>query len=936
MEFGLLGPLMVRRGESTVPIPAGHQRLLLAALLLKANQVMSADELAELLWAADLPATARKTLHNYVKRLRHALGDTDHSRIATQPEGYLISVGSGELDVTQFAALHGQARVSARRGAWPLASAQLRSALALWRGEALTDVPCDPLLTQERLLLGEMRVQALEDRIDADLHVGLHDEVIVELRKLASAEPLRERLHALLMLALYRAGRRADSLAVYRDARRVLVSELAIEPGVELRQLHERIQRADPALALQPVTGAHLAGGHAAPVIPRQLPAAPAHFVGRVGELEALSALLGKAARTGSTMMIWAVGGTAGVGKTALAVHWAHQVKDGFPDGQLYVNLHGFGPSDPVLPAAALRRFLEGLQVPAAQIPGDFEGQQGLYRSLLADRSLLVVLDNARDADQVRPLLPGTPHSLVVVTSRSELTGLAAAEGARQLTLDVLTNAEAQELLARRVGAARLAAEPDAAQELTGLCAGLPLALAVAAARAAARPGFPLAVLAAELRNPRGQLDALNAGDTATDIRAVFSWSYRSLSAPASRLFRLLGLHPGPDISAPAAASLAGISSAQAHASLGELGRASLIAEPVPGRFAFHDLLRAYAAEQASSIDSGPDRHAAIHRVLDHYLHTAHAAAALLYPARGILPPAPLCPGAAPQHFAGYGDAWAWFDAEYPVLIAMITLAAHVGFDSHAWQLPWTLAEFLDRRSHWHDWAATQQIALAAAVRLADPDAQARAHRDLGYAHARLSCFDDAHTHLSRALDLHRQLGDQVGQARVHYAHAQVFELQDDRQRALSEARQALKLYQTAGHQGGQARALNALGWYSALLGDHVHALAYCEQAIVLLRDLGDLAGEADTWDSLGYAHHHLGHHAEAVACYTRAVDPYQHLGDRDSQATALTHIGDIHLAAGSHGAARETWQQALAILDDLHHPDADRVRAKLQDAATC
>jgi tetratricopeptide (TPR) repeat protein len=490
-------------------------------------------------------------------------------------------------------------------------------------------------------------------------------------------------------------------------------------------------------------------------------------------------------------------------------------------------------------------------------------------------------------------------------------------------------------MLANRLGADQIAADPEAADELIRVCAGLPLALAIAAAHVATRPGLSLAAVTGELLSAHGLLNTLNAGDAPTNIRTVFSWSCQRLTRPAARMFRLLGVHPGPDISVCAAASLAGVPRDEARTALAELSRASLIIEHVPGRFAFHDLLHAYAAEQADDIDGNAQRQAAIHRVLDHCLHSVNAAAELLYPARVLDPPSAPLQGVTPERFAGYRHAWAWFEAEYPVLLVLISTAYSTGFYSHAWHLPWTLAEFLDRRGHRHEWAASQRTALAAARRAGDLGAQARAQRDLGYACAMLGLFDDADTHLTQALAICDQIGDQGGQGRVHYALARRFGLQGNLRRALDEAWQALRFYSAAGPPGGEGRAHNSVGWYYALLGDHRCALAHCEQAVSLLQTAGDLAGEADAWDSLGYTHHRLGHHTKATECYTRAIDSYQNLGDLGSRAGSLTRLGDTYQASGHPSAARGAWQQALAILNELHHPDASRVSGKLHNLDT-
>jgi len=923
---------MVRRGGLAVPILAAKQRVVLAALLLHANRVVELDYLAEAVWGGAPPTSARVTLQNYVRRLRVALGDAGHSRLATFPHGYQINVDDSELDISQFEALQGEARVAARCGAWDQAAAQLRTALGLWRGKPLSDVPSELLLVREKSRLQEMHMQAIEACLDADLYLGRHTEVVAELQQLTADHPLRERLHGMLMLALYRDGRQGEALAAYRLARQMLVSELGVEPGPNLRDLHQRILTADRGLAgpasLQGKRGAEA-------VVPRQLPAAVSHFAGRRKELRKLSDLLDEAAADMGTVVISAIGGTAGVGKTALAVYWARQVADHFPAGQLYVNLRGFDPTGtPLDPSHAVRGFLGALGIPAERIPADLDAQAALYRSVLVGKRMLIVLDNAADATQARPLLPGSPGCLVVVTSRSRLGGLVATDGAHPITLDVLTDAEAADLLAHRLGTERLAREPAAVAELIGLCARLPLALAITAARAAANPDFPFAALAAELRDASTRLDALDAGEPPTDVRAVFSWSCRHLDQPAARMFRLLGVHLGPDITAPAAASLAALPVTAAHRALSELAAASLLTEHTPGRYAFHDLLRAYATEQAHATDSDADRRAAIHRALDHYLHTAHVARLLLNPQREPLRMTVPQPGAVPEHLADYDDALAWFDAERRVLFGAVAHAASADFNAHAWQIAWALEDFFERRGHWHDYAATQRTALAAAERLHDQAGKAHASRNLGRACTLLGAYDEAEAHFSRGLDLYRRLGDRIGQARTHFGFAHVFWHRGHHGEALRHAMQALDLYQAAGHRAGQAHALNNIGYFHACLRDYRLAVTRCQQALALHRDLGNRTGQASTWDSLGYAHHHLGEHAEAIACFKQSLAVLSELGDCCCQADVLSHLGDAYHAVRDPQAARDAWRQALEILDELHHPDAEQVRAKLRDLA--
>jgi len=666
--------------------------------------------------------------------------------------------------------------------------------------------------------------------------------------------------------------------------------------------------------------------------VPRQLPVAVRHFAGRADELKELARLAGEAGEAGRAVVISAIQGTAGIGKTALAVHFAHQVAGRFGEGQLYVNLRGFDPAGPPMtPGEAIRIFLEALGVAATSIPAGLDAQTALYRSLLAGKQMLILLDNARDVDQVRPLLPASPGCLVIVTSRSQLTSLVAAEGAYPLTLDVLTSAEAHELLAGHLGPQRIAAEAAAAGELIGLCAHLPLALSIAAARAASAPALPLASLIGDLRDAGGRLDTLDAGHSAANVRAVFDSSYQQLDATAARMFRLLGLHPGPDIGIPAAASMTGLPRRETRAALAGLARAHLLAEPVPGRFAFHDLLRAYAAERAHSDDSEDDRRAATHRMLDHYLHTAYPAAMLVFPTRKPITLAALQPGVEPERVVGNEQALAWFEAERRVLMAAVAHALEAGFDTYVWQILRALGRFLSLRGPWHDWVAAGQTALTAAQRLGDRAVQADVHHQLSFACARLGRYEDAYAHLRDALSIFAELGDTSSQAEIHNALTLVLHSEGRDADALGHARQALELFTAAGDRFGEVLALNAVGWSYTKLGDHQQALSYCGRAIDLLRELGHYPGlEAGTWDSLGYAHHHLGDYTEAAVCYRHAIGLFRETGDRWGQADTLGHLGDTRHATGRPDEARAAWEEALAILDELHHPEAARVRTKL------
>jgi tetratricopeptide (TPR) repeat protein len=668
-------------------------------------------------------------------------------------------------------------------------------------------------------------------------------------------------------------------------------------------------------------------------VVPRQLPAPATDFVGRETELKALSDLLDSKAATGA-VVISAIGGTAGVGKTALALHWAHRVAGRFPDGQLHSDLRGFGPAGAAEPAAVIRSFLDAFGVPPERIPKTLENSAALYRSVLAGRRALVVLDNARNEEQVRPLLPGSPGCVAVVTSRRRLSGLIAVEGARSVTVDLLSPAEARELLARRLGSARISAEPEAVSELIEQCARLPLALVVAAARAVCRPGPTLAAIAAELRSARSRLDVLDADDTKADVRAVLSWSYHSLSPPAARMFRLLGVHPGPDITAGAAASLAATGLDEARQTLGELACAYLLAEHSPGRYALHDLLRAYAAEQAASEDPAQQR-TALHRALDHYLHTAHGAAALLTRARRSIVLASPQPGVTPERPSSHEEAVAWFDRDREALLAAAARAAEAGFHAHAWQIPCVAEPFFFLRGLWPGLTDVLRRAVDEAQRAGDLVGEARALKCLGRTFLRLERHADAMEHLRRALGLLSKAGDPMAEALCHIDIGGLLEHQGLYHDAIRHAMQARDLFHAAGNLAGEAGALNNIGWYHALLGDYERTLRHCEQALAAFRQVGDRSGEAAALDSLGFALHRLGDHERGIAHCQEALRAYREFGNRYSEAELLTHIGDAWRAAGDHQAARDAWQQALAILDDLQHPDAAQVRDKVQSLGT-
>lgn len=939
IEFRAFGQVEVGAATGLVDVGQPRQRLVLAALLVDAGRLVTVDTLVDRVWGESPPTAARRALHSHIARVRKALlaaADREATPVPLvhRSGGYLLDVDREQVDLHRFGRL--VRRAGDRNRTADERVGLLREALGLWRGEPLAGLP-GPWAAQVRQVYWQQYLDATVAWAAAEIQVGNPGAVVVRLTDLVADHPLVESLVAALMCGLHATGRTAEALARYAATRQLIREDLGTEPGAELRQLHQAILRGDP----QPATASpgrdqpapdRSASRASAPLAPAQLPLDVYGFVGRVEALARLDAILAGAQDQPTAVVITAVSGTAGVGKSALALHWAHRNRDRFPDGQLYVNLRGYAPTGaPMSAAEALRRFLDGLGVPPQRIPADVDAQGNLYRSLLADKRVLVVLDNAHDAGHIRPLLPGGAATVVVVTSRNQMTSLIAMAGAHPIDLDLLTADEAREMLARRVGRRRVIAEPAATDEIVWRCARLPLALAIASARAATHPDFPLAAIARELSDAHRHLDAFATADPASNVRSVFSWSLRAVGVPAARLFRLLGVHPGPDISVPAAASLAGIPPPQVRPLLAELDHAHLVTEPVPGRYTFHDLLRAYAAELAH-LHPAAERTAATRRMLLHYLHSARTAALQLNPYRDPITLATPEPGVHAENLDDYAGALEWFNAEHPVLLAIIDQVRHAGLDEPICQLASTISTFLDRRAHWPDLVRTQHAALAAARRLADRNAEAGAHRALGHAYTMTGRNHDAETHYQQALARYREMEDHIGQAHTHLNLSVVWGQQRRADHALSEAEQALALFRTAGHRAGQADALNNMGWYHAELGDTARAVDCCERALALQQNLDDRSGQAHTWDSLGHAYEGTGEYGRAIACYRRSLDLWRELAAPAEEAVELSRLGDAYLAAGNQDGARRAWQQAVSVLDELDPSHADRVRARLRD----
>jgi len=891
-------------------------RVLLAALLVHAGRVVPVTDLAEALWRPDHLATPEVTMRSYIKRLRQIMGPSG-ARIITRNPGYQIEVAEDELDLLRFSSLLRAGRTAVRTSAWQSASDLLNEGLGLWRGAPLADIASDVLQKNEVPRLEQLRLQALEWRIDADLSIGHLDALVPELQALTKDHPFREGFHGQLMLALCRCGRHAEALAAYQAARSVLVEELGAEPGPQLQWLHQRILAGDPALAWGTCGYTRHASAElrqAGAVVPRQLPAGVRHFAGRVAELAALDGLLAETNSPGGAVVISAIGGMAGVGKTALAVHWAHRVAERFPDGHLYVNLRGYDPGQPVAAGDALAGFLRALGVAGQDIPADADERAARYRSLLAGKRVLVVLDNAAGAEQVRLLLPGTRPAVAVVTSRDSLTGLVARDGVRRLSLGLLPPADAVGLLRTLIGE-RADADPGAAAALAARCSRLPLALRVAAELAAGRPAVPLADLVSELAAQQRRLDLLDAGgDPRTALRAVFSWSYRHLNPDAARAFRLMALHPGPDLDLYAAAALTGTAVERAGQLLDALARAHLIEPAGPGRHAMLDLLRAYARELAAAQDTEQEQRAALTRLLGHYEHTAGAAMNVLFPAeQHNRPPVPAAATPAPA-LADPAGARARLDAERASLIAVAVHAAERGWPQYATRLATCLYRYLHAGGYYTEAAALHEHARDAARHTGDRAAEARELTSLATIAMRQGRCQQATGHLQQALDLFRETRDLVGQARA-LSILGLIDLEQGRwPQAVGHFAQALTFFQQASDHTGTACALGNIGFAAEQQGRHRQARSYLRQALALSRKTGDRNSEGYALNHLGLVDAHLGRYQQAISRLQRAAALFQEIGSADGQAEALVTLGLVDLAQGRHEQAAGRCQQALTV----------------------
>ncbi len=906
MLFGILGPLVVCDAGETISVSPPRQRVLLAALVVHAGRPVSLDALAEVVWDGAPPDGAAATLRAYVMRLRRALGPGPGGRVVTHHPGYMAQVTADETDLLRFTRLSRDGAAAVRAGSWAPAYDTLTEALALWRGEPLADIPSQ-ILRDQVDGLEEQRLQVIEWRVDAGLQLGHHRELAAELQLLTTKYPLRERFHAQLMLALARCGRQGEALETYRKLREVLVAELGVEPGADLRRVHQMVLSGGSGQEIR----LNAAGDT---LIPRQLPPVVPHFIGRKAELSMLTSLLGEPARPAGAVVVSAIGGTAGVGKTALAVHWAHQVVDTYPDGQLYVNLRGHDPGKPMTATDALAGFLRALGVRGQEIPPDEAERAAHYRSLLAGRRMLVILDNAVSAEQVRPLLPGTPAATVLVTSRDTLAGLIARDGATLFGLDLLPHEDAVGLLRVLIGA-RADADPGNTAALAAQCCRLPLALRIAAYLAVSRATIPLAALVTELADQQRRLELLDAdGDPRTGVRAVFSWSYRNLDPAAARVFRLAGLHPGADLDSFAVAALTGDSPEQAQRSLGVLARAQLLQEAGPGRYEMHDLMRAYARELVTTEESADDRQDALTRLFDYYLATVAGCMDTLFPAESSLRPYVGAPDTPIPPVADPAVARSWLDNHRASLVAVVAHAVDHDLSSHIVRMADLLFRYLDSGGYRSEAIELYVCTGRAAKRNGDHTAEAAALTNIGIARWQEGSYQEAADQLRQALELYHATDDQKGTARALNALGLLSLQQGSYQEAADQLRQALELYRAIGGGFGEHYALGNLGIIEMRQGRYRQASAYLGQALAFFRETGDRTGEAYMLGNLGVLELRRGSYPEAAGHLGEALRLCRATGDRTGEAHTLTRLGLVDLRQGRSQQAAERHQQALAF----------------------
>ncbi|GAB3875683.1 BTAD domain-containing putative transcriptional regulator [Kibdelosporangium lantanae] len=915
MQFRILGPVEVRGPRGQARLGGAKPVALLTVLMLQANRTVSYDRLISAVWGEDPPVFATAALQTYVSRLRKALAGIEPGgpeRIVTYKTGYLLHVEPGELDFDQFRGHVEEGRTHAAQGRLTEAIAAFDAGLELWRGAPMNGITGE--LEQHVVSLDEAYVAACEQHLECRLALGEHDRLMPEINQLIATHPLRERLRELAMLALYRSGRQADALAVYQETHRLLVNELGIEPGPALRDLHQRILVADPLLR----TPAPQPAAPPARPVPRQLPSDVAGFTGRDSYLTQLDDLL-PADGAGGPVVISAIEGIGGVGKTALALHWAHQVTSRMTDGQLYVNLRGYAPGPVMEPSDALVWFLRALGVPQEQIPVAQEEQAALYRSLVADKRILVLLDNAATADQVRPLLPGSATCLVLITSRNDLRGLVALDGARRIVLDVLPAKEAVQLLESIVGTA------EDLDVLARLCGHLPLALRIAAANLVTHPDLTVGEYINRLTEGDRLTELGIENDQQAAVRVSFDLSYQALPPTTARLFRLLGLVPGPQFSVHAAAALADLTHDETVQALGALVAAHLVERCPPKRYQFHDLIRLYAAERTALEDSEEERGTALGRLFSFYMHSTTRAARLLYPeSESLLDDAE--PSVEPMTFDTSAQALQWVENERTSLVAAVRHANEHGPWDVAWHIAHGLRSYFYTRMNGAEWLETANLGLRAAEMSNDVRGQMAMLHNYAHAYFTLGGYQKSVDYAAQALPLSQQIGDRRSEAEIVKWSGMASWLLGELDRSVEFLTRALTLYQQVGNTFGEMNAHVGLGIAYDDMGDWDRALYHDEAALTLSRSIGNKYGEALALQNFGMVYGQLGRFAEALTRHNRSLRLYQEVGTRFQESSAHYAIAVIHRDTGRYDEAITSAQRALTLARDTsdHRTEAN------------
>jgi DNA-binding SARP family transcriptional activator/tetratricopeptide (TPR) repeat protein len=929
LRIGLLGPFEVTIADRQMPV-RGRPREMLAMLALTPARTVSYKDLSEAVWGDLLPEHPRNSLHTIASRLRSVLGADS---VVPTSGGYQLWIEEQQVDLFRFRRMVAESRIAAEQPNSDETELRLLdSALRLWRGPALVDVRSRSLHLYQVPRITEEWFDALERRQELELSAGRLGDLIAELRELTTRYPLRESVWARLIRALHLAGRQADAFAAYGDIVAQLREDLGADPGADLARAHDLILRGAPVLPGE-AAPQRTPAGTAYP--PRELPADLRFFVGRKADLAALDELIAqRLADSAPRAGVAVIDGSAGVGKTALAIHWANSASDSFPDGQIYLNLRGFGPVPPIDVGSALRMLLRTLGVPTDDVPDDITGASSLLRTVSTGKRILFVFDNASSTEQIDALLPGA-GCLALITSRNQLRGLVAREAAVRISLSPLNANESVTLLAEIAGGARVSSESGAAGRLAELCDHTPLALRILAERIARQPGTRLAEFVEDLLDAHDRLDSFDAGDdSGTNLRTVLSWSYSALEPDTARTFRLVGgLHPGSDISLPGAAAVAGISSAVAQTHLDRLAAVHLLEQRRHDRYQLHDLVRAFAAERCHhhQHDEFSQRETAVRRILDWYLHTADNADRLIAPHRLRHSLEPPIQGVSPLEFTDIREVVRWYDAEYQNLITLPGWAFAEGAFVHCYELAFVLQYItIWHHARYHDLLDTHEVALAAAIKMADFRMQGDLLNVMGIANADLGRIEESQRCHERAVAAFRRAGDGFGEAKVLGNAASLMAERGDYTRAKVLCEQSLALSTELGYERNRALNLDTLGEIHFAAGDHVSAIACWRRAMEVNARGGNGWAQVINVTNLGRAYAAVGRHERAIRYYRKALSIGDDLGSRRTQASPLLHLGHVLQAFGDIAGARRTWGEALSIMEEVGDVRADEVRGLL------